>query len=168
MILYNLLFNNTLNGCNQVISCFGIKTALYIIVMRVAIPIWNGRVSPVMDTSRRILLIELNESERGKRQILDLSGRNPHEIIMLLESQEVDVLICGAISAQLETQLRAMNIKVYPWIRGNVELILGAFSQGALDNDELRLPGCRGKGRGRGRRRRYRVQKNINKYRDDT
>jgi predicted Fe-Mo cluster-binding NifX family protein len=114
------------------------------------------------------MIVDFNESERGKRQILDLSGRNPHEITVVLESREVDVLICGAISAQLETQLRAMHIKVYPWIRGNVELILEAFSQGALDNDELRLPGCHGKGRGRGRRRRYRVQRNMNKYRDDT
>ncbi|MBD3217738.1 MAG: dinitrogenase iron-molybdenum cofactor biosynthesis protein [candidate division Zixibacteria bacterium] len=136
--------------------------------MRVAIPIWNGRVSPVMDTSRKIMLVDFDESERGKRQILDLSGQNPHEVTVMLESQEADVLICGAISAQLETQLRAMNIKVYPWICGNVELILAAFSRGALDNDELRLPGCRGRGRGRGRRRRYRVQRNMNKYRDDT
>jgi len=99
--------------------------------------------------------------------MIDLSGRHPHEIIKTLEMMNIDILICGAISAQLETQLRGINIKVYPWIRGNVELILGAYSRGALDNEELQLPGCRGRGRGRGFKRRHGMQRNFGKFKDE-
>jgi predicted Fe-Mo cluster-binding NifX family protein len=78
----------------------------------------------------------------------------------------VDLLICGAISAQLETQLRNMNIRIYPWVRGKVDLILAAFAKGGLDREELRLPGCRG--RGRGFQRRHGMRKNFGKFNDES
>ncbi len=145
----------------------GIGIALYSLAMRIAIPVWNSRVSPVMDTARRIMVVDLESNKSGQRQMIDLGGANPHELIKTLEMMEIDILICGAISAQLETQLQSINIRIYPWIRGKVDLILSAFTQGALDREELRLPGCHGRGRGHGFKRRHGLRRNIGKFKDE-
>ena len=136
--------------------------------MRIAIPVWNSRVSPVMDTARRIMVVDLESGTPGQRQMIDLSGTHPHELIKTLEMMGVDMLICGAISAQLETQLRNMHIRIYPWVRGKVDLILAAFTKGGLDREELRLPGCRGRGRGRGFQRRRGMRKNLGKFKNES
>lgn len=123
--------------------------------MRVAIPTWNGRVSPVFDTASRLLVVEVGPEGQYNRYETDISDQSLPSKVMRLTGLAVDTLICGAISRPLASMITAAGIELIPWISGQVEEVLQAFLRGALFTPQFLMPGCAGQwGSGRGRRRR--------------
>ena len=125
--------------------------------MKVAIPIWNGRVSPVMDTACRLLVVKFADGREVSRETWDIPQVIIPYRVSFLADRGIDVLICGAISYQFEQMLAISGIKPMPWFGGDVDEIIAAYASGALQNDNYRLPGCgrrrrQGRGRCRGRR----------------
>lgn len=119
---------------------------------KVAIPIWNERVSPVLDTARRLLVVEFTNDQEVSRETLDIPQVNIPYRVSFFTDRGIDVLICGAISHQFEQMLSVSGIKPIPWFGGDVDEIITAYASGSLQNDNYRLPGC-----GQfNRRRRYR------------
>jgi predicted Fe-Mo cluster-binding NifX family protein len=86
--------------------------------MRVAIPLWQGRVSPVFDEASRILLVDISDKEEQHRQEEFLIARNPFERAQLLPRLGVDLLICGMISQTQQTALVSAGIQIIPHICG--------------------------------------------------
>jgi len=124
--------------------------------MRIAIPHWQGRVSPVMDAAGHLLLVEwLDGREVGRREVL-LRSQDPLERAREVADLQPDVLICGAISWPLETGLVAGGLRVIPHICGNIEQVLAAFQDGRLDSEAFVMPGCCRRRRLRAGRRRGR------------
>jgi predicted Fe-Mo cluster-binding NifX family protein len=129
--------------------------------MRVAIPTWNGRISPVFDTTSRLLVVELGEEGEYSRFETDISQEFLPSKTMRLMELGIDALICGAISGQFAYMVTTAGIELIPWISGRVEEVLQAFLRGTLFNKRFLMPGHPGywdkgpgKGYGRGRRRR--------------
>lgn len=127
--------------------------------MRVAIPVWQGRVSPVFDVAGQILLVELVEGVERSRREHPLPDAEPEQRVAQLAELQVETLICGAISQALEALLTENGIKVYGRTCGNVDEVLGAFAGGTLGQPRFAMPGCCGQARrrfrggcGRGRR----------------
>ena len=123
--------------------------------MRVAIPTWIARVSPVFDVAKHLLLVDLDgEAEAGRREaaIEDTElGARARRVVKL----GVDVLICGAISARLEAMLVSSGVRVIPHICGATEEVLQAFVRGRLPDEAFLMPGCCR------RRRRYRAGRRV-------
>jgi predicted Fe-Mo cluster-binding NifX family protein len=112
--------------------------------MRIAIPHWQGRVSPVFDAAGSVLLIDIEdggESQRRERRLTrtDAAAR-ASEFLKL----GADVLICGAISAPLEAALVSSNVEVIGFICGPVEEVLAAFLKNELSDTAFGMPGSRG------------------------
>jgi predicted Fe-Mo cluster-binding NifX family protein len=131
--------------------------------MKIAIPTWNGRVSPVFDTASRLLVVEVGEEGECSRFETDITENFLPSKIMRLTGLGVDTLICGAISRPLAYMITTAGITLIPWISGQVEGVLQAFLRGTLFDMQFIMPGCAslwGKGpagqhgRGGGRRRR--------------
>jgi len=125
--------------------------------MKVAIPIWNGRVSPVMDTACRLLVVDFADGREVSRETWDIPQVIIPYRVSFLADRGINVLICGAISHQFEQMLAASGIKPIPWFGGDVDEIIAAYAGGALQNDNYRLPGCgrqrrQGRGQYRGQR----------------
>jgi predicted Fe-Mo cluster-binding NifX family protein len=110
--------------------------------MILAIPIWAGRVSPLMDTASQLLVVELDEDREVSRQTAVIPHANHSHRATFLTQLGVDVLICGAISRHLERALAASGIQTFPWFRGGIEEIITAYRNGALHNENHFLPGC--------------------------
>ena len=72
------------------------------LMTRVAIPDWNGQVSPVFDVAARVLVVDLEGGRELRRQITLLSGLTPAGRVLRFEALGVDTLVCGAISRPLE------------------------------------------------------------------
>ena len=122
---------------------------------RIAIPIWNGRVSPVFDTASRLLVVEVGPEGEYNRFETDVSDQFLPSKAMRLTGLAVDTLICGAISRPLASMITTAGIQLIPWISGQVEEVLQAFLRGELPTLQFIMPGCAGRwGRGRGKRRR--------------
>jgi predicted Fe-Mo cluster-binding NifX family protein len=116
--------------------------------MRLAIPYWHGRVSPVLDVAGVLLLVDVNRGEQTNRQNLALEkGRSPLERARCIQGLDVDVLICGAISWPLELALVSAGIEVITQICGEVDQVLGAFLKGQLEKGMYLMPGCYGRRR---------------------
>ncbi len=118
--------------------------------MKVAVPIWDGRISPVMDTALRLVVAESDNGEETSRAVVDIPRADIAQRAGFISGLGVDVLVCGAISHQFERLLSASGVRVNPWMGGNVDEIIIACIGGNLQRSCFFLPGC---GRGRGRRR---------------
>ncbi|MBN1394642.1 MAG: NifB/NifX family molybdenum-iron cluster-binding protein [Pirellulales bacterium] len=128
--------------------------------MKIAAPTWRGRISPVFDVAEQVLLVTLDGQTESDRCTESLRGLVLHERAERLAKLGVNVLLCGAISWQLETLLLNGGVKVISLICGDVEEVIQAFRNGTLKYEQFAMPGCcgrmrrgRGRGRGRGRRR---------------
>lgn len=122
--------------------------------MRIAIPSWQDRVSPVFDVAKSLLLVDVaGGRELGRRESAI------RRIDPLARAREVagfgtEVLICGAISWPLEMALSAAGVRVIPQTCGPVDEVLEAFLLGQLTSNAFLMPGCCGRRRRfRGRRR---------------
>jgi predicted Fe-Mo cluster-binding NifX family protein len=115
--------------------------------MRVAIPLWQGRVSPVFDESSRILLVDIAENQEQHRQEESLMARNPFERAQLLPMLGVDLVVCGMISQTQRTALKSAGIRIIPCICGSMEEVIAAILDGRIENGDLLMPGCGGRKR---------------------
>jgi predicted Fe-Mo cluster-binding NifX family protein len=110
--------------------------------MRIAIPLWQGRISPVFDEARKILLLDVSEKQEQHRQEESLVARSPFERAHLLPMIGVNLLICGMISQTQQTALASAGIKIIPHICGHIEEVIAAFLDGRLENGDFLMPGC--------------------------
>ena len=125
--------------------------------MKVAIPEWKGRISPVLDAASKILLVEIINHREQQRKESTLVPSNPWTRAQAIRQLGTDVLICGAVSRQLEAALRSTGIQVICNICGPVDAVLLAFCEGRLNDNVFMMPGCCGQRRrfrGRNQRRR--------------
>ena len=111
-------------------------------VVRVAIPQWQGRISPVFDVASRVLLIDIDGGRELRREERQLARREPLARAAELLGLGADVLICGGISAPLEAALASSGVRVIGFLCGPVEDVLGAFLNGELANRAFWMPGC--------------------------
>jgi predicted Fe-Mo cluster-binding NifX family protein len=109
--------------------------------MKIAIPVYNGNVSNVFDFANRLLILEFADGKEANRIEIDLDKSLPKRADQL-ESQGIDVLLCGAVSQLLANMVEASGIEIMPYITGNVETVIDAYKTGKLKNAEFSMPGC--------------------------
>jgi predicted Fe-Mo cluster-binding NifX family protein len=112
--------------------------------VNIAIPVLNGRISPVLDSATRLLLVTHRQGKEVARQEITLSELPTNALAQTLVALRVEQLFCAALSAGLLRALQRDGIQVRSHLCGPVEAILQAFACRRLDRDEFRMPGCRG------------------------
>jgi predicted Fe-Mo cluster-binding NifX family protein len=121
--------------------------------MKIAIPVHDGRISPVFDAARHLLVVEIQNGEMVSRNQVALLAQDIPSRAHVVAGLGVEVLICGAISRPLEVFLGSLGVAVIARKRGAAEEILTAFLADELGQDAFLMPGCRERGRcKRGRR----------------
>jgi predicted Fe-Mo cluster-binding NifX family protein len=125
--------------------------------MRIAIPTWNGRVSSAFDFAHRVLLVDIEDGRETGRSEVSFPPESDPEKARRLKALSAEVLICGAISRSLASQVGTSGIRVLPYVVGPVDQILEAYLAGKLVQPQFTLPGCwPGARKGLSRRRRAR------------
>ena len=109
--------------------------------MRVAISIWDDRISPVLDTASKLLVIENKTQRETSRFETYLVGQDIYRRCAFIQRLDLDVLICGAVSRQMSGMLTSSGIKVISEISGPAEAVLDAYFQGRLMNSRYFMPG---------------------------
>ncbi|MFH1746564.1 MAG: hypothetical protein ABIG44_05900 [Planctomycetota bacterium] len=116
-------------------------------MMKLAIPTWQGRISPVLDVAQRLLVVEVvTEREISRREVEIIETQLPARF-RLIQELGVQVLICGALSKPLEGLLTSAGVQVMPRMCGPTEEILRAFLEARLPSEEFLMPGCCGRHR---------------------
>ena len=111
--------------------------------MRLAIPIWDDRVSPVLDTASRLLLIEVKDGAETSRFEILLDEQEISRRCLRIHALGVNVLICGAVSRPFLRMLASAEITLIPEISGATEEVLQAYLKGTLSQTRFLMPGCR-------------------------
>ena len=110
--------------------------------MKIAIPQWQGRVSPVFDESRNLLLVDIENRLEVNRFEERMLHKDPVLRARHVMTAGVDILICGAISLALEQLLTSAGIIVMAYTCGPVNDIVEAYINHTLMHAEFTLPGC--------------------------
>jgi len=115
--------------------------------MKIALASWKGRIAPVFDVSRTILVMETDHKHilSQKEEILpqdDLFAR-----VEQLVQFDIDTLICGAVSRPLAGMVTAHGIRLIPFVAGDIHDVIEACLDGALPHPSFAMPGCRGRHR---------------------
>ena len=111
--------------------------------MRIAVSIWENKVSPVLDTATKLLIIECGNQKEESRFEVYLVKRDISQRCSFIWGLEIDVLICGAVSRQFSGMLTASGIKIVSGISGPAEDVLEAYLYGNLFQSRFLMPGCK-------------------------
>ena len=108
----------------------------------IAVTVWGQRVSPVFDSARTLLIVEIDGGAMGNISSLAFDPDRPLELLQMLRAQQVMVVICGAVSEEPAAMLEAAGVEVIPFIAGDVNRVLECYCQGQPFGPEFRMPGC--------------------------
>ncbi len=122
-----------------------------VICMRVAIPIWDDKISPVLDTASKLLIVEVADQKEASRFEIYLDEHELSRRCIRIRGMDVDTLICGAVSRPFYGMLIGSGIKIIQDISGHPEDVLKAYLHGKLLSSGFLMPGCRGDGERLGR-----------------
>ncbi len=111
--------------------------------MRIGVPIWGSRVSPVFDAAGRLLIVDVESGRVAKRLEEGIADFFPARKVRRLRELGVEVLICGGISAPLAAMIEAAGIRVTAWVSGDVEEVIRAYLSGMPPDPRFLMPGFR-------------------------
>jgi predicted Fe-Mo cluster-binding NifX family protein len=111
--------------------------------MRIAISIWEDKISPVLDTASKLLIIDNQTQKKSSRFEANLLEQEMSRRCSFIRKLDLDVLICGAVSRQFREMLKACGIKIISGISGPAEDVLEAYLQGTLPHSGFFMPGSK-------------------------
>jgi predicted Fe-Mo cluster-binding NifX family protein len=109
--------------------------------MKIAIPVWEDKVSPVLDTASRLMVVDLKEKGPMSRLEIYLDERDLARRCLRIQDLCVDTLICGAVTRHFSEMLKASGIKLIQGISGQPEAVLNAYLDGTLAHSKYSMPG---------------------------
>lgn len=110
--------------------------------MKIAIPNWQGRVSPVFDASDTIVLIDIESGRERRRENFRLASLDPVRRAQEVAALGAEVVLCGAISRTLESALNGAGVHVKGFVCGDLEALVEAFMAGTLSDPCFQMPGA--------------------------
>ncbi len=110
--------------------------------MRLAITVWNNRISPVFDTAKELLLVDTGEEHFHTEATVAIE-EDPFAVLFRLRQEKaVELLLCGALCRRGEERLRSAGLDVLPFLTGKIDALLHHLATGG-DPGIFALPGCR-------------------------
>jgi predicted Fe-Mo cluster-binding NifX family protein len=91
----------------------------------IAIPIWQGRVSPVFDEAHSVLLVEVAPGKPVQKRLFALPEGASQRVQSLL-GLGVSTLLCGAVTQSLERLLQVAGVRVISQLSGPAEAAVEA------------------------------------------
>jgi predicted Fe-Mo cluster-binding NifX family protein len=100
--------------------------------VKIAIPMFNTRVSPRFDFASKILVTTIDRGKVTDRETYSLINLNPIRRAGLLSDLGVNTILCGGISDFSQRLIAANAIEVIPMVQGEVEEVLDLFINNKL------------------------------------
>jgi predicted Fe-Mo cluster-binding NifX family protein len=110
--------------------------------MKAAFSVWDNRIAPVFDVSRQILLVETKAGRIISERREALADTIPEQKAACLAELGVDILVCGAVSRPLQEMIAAYDIRVIPFLAGDMREVIDAWLAGRGKIDLFAMPGC--------------------------
>ena len=111
--------------------------------MKVALTIWEDRISPVADSANRLWVVVLDGRDIRAQHVERFNGESLFRRAEALSALNIETFICGAISTFLANLVEGYGIRLIPFIRGKADDVLNAFITGSLSAPKYTMRGCR-------------------------
>ncbi len=112
-------------------------------MQRVAIPIFQNRISPVLDSCRHMLIIDIDQGAEMDRETVYMDEMSLTERCGIFAKLDVTMMICGGVSEVFANMLMGAGIHLLNGIAGEVDDVITAFFEGRLDKPQFYMPGFR-------------------------
>ena len=110
---------------------------------KVAIPIFQSRISPVLDSCRHMLIIDIEQDTEMDRETVYLGEMSLTERCGIFAKLNVTIVICGGVSEIFANMLMGANIRLLNGIAGDMDDVIAAFLEERLDKPQFYMPGFR-------------------------
>lgn len=110
--------------------------------MKVALLTAQSRVAPVFEVSSTWLMVNATPGECRICSSHHFTTQNEMEMVNELLSQNIELLICGAIPYYLEKILINQGCEVFAFIAGEVDQVIEALDLNLLDTPKFKMAGC--------------------------
>ena len=109
--------------------------------MKVALTVWERRISPVFDCARMLLVADIENQTVTGRWYKPFLSVFPSLRAAELFDLGIDVLICGAISQVFANTIEAYGLRIFPFVTGDPNQVLDAYLRGTLHRTDFQMPG---------------------------
>ncbi|OQY48995.1 MAG: hypothetical protein B6240_04070 [Desulfobacteraceae bacterium 4572_87] len=110
--------------------------------MKVAVTVWENRISPLFDATRTLLIASIHNRVILEKHLVPFDCVSPFSRAATLEELGVGTLICGGVSDFFAKLIEARNIQIIPFVAGRVDDVMDAYLRDALCRKKFRMPGC--------------------------
>ena len=110
-------------------------------MVRVAIPIFRSRVSPVFDSSTRVMLVDIEHNKEIERSEIYLDELSMTERVTILQKLKVKTIICSGISDMLQNMLQSVKINLITGVAGEIDQVVAAYLSKRLNEPQFHMPG---------------------------
>ena len=111
--------------------------------MKVALTVWEKRISPVFDCAQRLLIVDVVGHRETDRHFEPFQDETPFSRAEKLSHLGVQVLICGAVSDHFASIIESYGIRIISFITGAVDEVLDSYLMDGVCDSKFRMPGCR-------------------------
>ena len=96
------------------------------------IPVFQDRISPRLDYAENFILLEIKNKTILKKESIKIITRNRLERINRIVLLNPDLVICNGLTERCYVELTKSDIKVIPWIKGDVDEVLNKYLNGFI------------------------------------
>jgi predicted Fe-Mo cluster-binding NifX family protein len=110
-------------------------------LMIAAFTIWNGRIAPVFDVAGQAVLVD-DTAAHNVPACIQLPAGSAEEKLHFLHQQQVQVVVCGAMTRYTSRFAQGLGIEVLPFVAGEQQEIITTWLNGNLLDKKFSMPGC--------------------------
>jgi len=100
----------------------------------IAIPVFEERVSPLLDVSEKFVIYEIKDGLITQRIIININADSDRMRIQKLKEIGVAVIISGAVSRYLANIIVDTGLRHVPWISKPVDEVINSFLNDTLES----------------------------------
>ena len=115
--------------------------------MKLALAVWENRISPLFDSTRMLLIVDLRKRNLVSKHLETFHYESPFKRAAKLVNLDINVLICGAISNLFANPIEIYGIRIIPFVAGTVDEVLDAYLTNTLSSSKFQMPGFKSKGK---------------------
>ena len=108
---------------------------------RVAVPVFESRVSPVLDSCHRLVIVDIKRHREVTRREISLENLTLIQRLELFTRWGISKIICAGVSDVMCRVLEGSNIALISGVAGDIEKIIDAYICNRLDDSCFIMPG---------------------------
>ncbi len=98
----------------------------------IAVPVFQDRISPLMDVSNRYMIYETEDGEIKQKIDINLNADAEPQRVEKLKDIGVDTIICGAISGYVAGIVGEKGMRLLPMIYGPIDEVIDSYLHNTL------------------------------------